>query len=474
MHTIKFSALTAAILLSSASFAATQLAPDELGYSQRGLSVHGNPAAAAATAKINGVNTSKGGMVSISGGIEYGNLDDLFDVIDNISREIVAPINGESSPSESQSSIDIAKIIDENPEADSALKALVPEVLVVGGLLAVIAEQGYGTAHIGLDIPFVISDDIYGGSLMFKIQTLGSSKAVGITEGLNFDEAQAKAALENILAIDHNTPSTEFDLSAGVKVQYDQNIDDLSLRLENESLLLVKAADIFKMSVGYSRSVYSSDSGNLFLGVEPTFYRVGLTNINVSLGDLTDSQVLFDNIRDTDFKYQNAFDADIGLIWSANHYELGASIKNLIEMDFDYPNTDFSQFSSEEVKDKLIQETTYVIERQGKVEGAIFTLDRRWSLNMAIELNAVSDPMQNEYQWASVNVGYASDSWWLPGARLGYRQNLAGTELGYLSAGITFAKYINLGVSSTLDTVNIDGVNVMRGLTANLGLQFEY
>lgn len=483
MNTKKLSVLTTAMLLSSATLASTQPPGTALSYSQRALSVHGNPAAPALIVKRDDASVMQGGMVRLSAGLEYGGVDELFDLIDDIGGNIKPPSGGDNGGGDNGGGngggdngggIDIDEILAQNPELKDALSAVASEVVAVGGLLAIISTEGYGKAHVGLDIPFIVNDDFLGGTLMFKINTLGTSKVLGITEEINFDREHALGELEKLVAIDENTASQEYDLSGGVKVHYDKVKNKLKLDIENDSLLLVKAAKISKISFGYSRNLINSDAGNLFVGVEPAWYRVGLTNVGASLGDITDSEAIFDNIRNTKFIYQNGFDADIGLVWSAKHYQVGGSINNLIESEYDYPDIDLSSFRSLEVTSKLLQHTSYTMRRQAKFEAGVFTIDRGWSLDLAVDLNAVSDPMQDDYQWASINAGYASDSWWLPSARVGFSKNLAGTKLSYVSAGLTFAKFINFDVSSTLDTVDINGTKLMRGLTASLGVQFDY
>jgi hypothetical protein len=114
------------------------------------------------------------------------------------------------------------------------------------------------------------------------------------------------------------------------------------------------------------------------------------------------------------------------------------------------------------------------MERQLTLEGSIFSGSRRWIVNFAYDANEVPDPMGDDYQWASVSGGYLTDSWWLPGIRASYRQNLAGTELAYVGVGVTILKVLNLDVISTLDTVNIDGEELPQGLMARIGFQINF
>jgi hypothetical protein len=82
--------------------------------------------------------------------------------------------------------------------------------------------------------------------------------------------------------------------------------------------------------------------------------------------------------------------------------------------------------------------------------------------------------MGDDYQLISIGAGYASDNWWLPGARLGIRKNLRGTELTYVTAGVTVFNIVNLDLATTTETINIDGDTVPQGLIGNIGVQLLF
>ena len=96
-----------------------------------------------------------------------------------------------------------------------------------------------------------------------------------------------------------------------------------------------------------------------------------------------------------------------------------------------------------------------------------FSFDEPWS---TWEMH----PMGDEFQWATFSIGYARDSWWFPGARIGYRENLAGTRLQYLGIGFTAFRYFNFDVSSALDTVKIDGQTLPLGVMLSLGFEIAW
>ena len=82
--------------------------------------------------------------------------------------------------------------------------------------------------------------------------------------------------------------------------------------------------------------------------------------------------------------------------------------------------------------------------------------------------------MGDQFQWLTVSGGFTTDSWWLPGGRIGYRQNLAGTKLSYVGIGVTAFKFVNLDIASALDTVKIDGTTLPQGVMFSLGFQIAW
>jgi hypothetical protein len=89
-------------------------------------------------------------------------------------------------------------------------------------------------------------------------------------------------------------------------------------------------------------------------------------------------------------------------------------------------------------------------------------------------VDPVTEPMGDRFQWLTLSGGFTTDSWWIPSARIGYRQNLAGTELGYLSIGATLFKYMNIDIASALDTVEIDGQKLPQGLMGSIGFEISW
>jgi len=477
--------LFAFITASSHVLADIQPRSASLNYSQKSLSNAGNPAAAALIIERKDPHVMTGGLIELGGGIEYGDLDELFAKIDELSLLFNPPSEGDdgSEPPVSEEppipenpirDYIWQDLFDKYPELEDRLDLVKKQVATTAGILALIATEGYGKAEATSEASFVISEDLFGGSLLFGMAFKGNSKAVGIFEDLKLDSEQAKSELQKIPNFTEDDPVQELDLSGGISLFYNPANNKVKLTIENDSLLLIKAAKVSQFSLAYSRNALQSDFGDLYWGVKPTFYRVGLTNVGTRIGDITDTEGLFDDIGNADFIYENGYDVDLGLVWAAPHYQLGASLTSLFEHKYEFPELDRRRFSSESILSQLNRHEVYVMERQLKLEAGIYTDQRHWSLNAEIDANPVSDPMHDEYQWFTLTAGYAADSWWLPSARIGMSRNLAGTGLGYFNAGVTVMKFINIDAATTLDTVTLDGKEMRRGINIRLGVQFDY
>ena len=145
---------------------------------------------------------------------------------------------------------------------------------------------------------------------------------------------------------------------------------------------------------------------------------------------------------------------------------------DVLSINKEPPHATLFPFESRDLA--LQRDKTYVLERQLKLEASFFTPNRGWSFNLGLDANSIKDPIGDEFQWFTASAGYATDSWWLPGVRFGYRQNLAGTELRYLGVGVTAFRILNIDIASAFDRVNIDGKDLPQGLIASIGFDISF
>ena len=454
----------------------------DVTHGQRVQSASGNPAAAAADLARGTGKSTRGTVLSFAAGLEYGNVQDLFDFYDKLTEayEPSDPGSGGGGPGQNpddkpEGGIDLGDIWDSlDPDFQATIDAVAREVATQTVLLEFIRKEGHGKAWVAADAPFVLGNEHLGGAWTFGVNWSGTAKAFGITQPIEFDEDAALLALEdwfNQLQI--NQP-VQFPLTEQILLTIDPVTDAVRFAIENDSSILSKASQMTEFNVGYSRQAWSSSAGSLYLGAEAKLYLMRLSRLSVRFGDITDAEELFDAIRDNDFRNSNRIGVDIGALWVGKNYQIGAQLTNVNEPEFQFPEVNLNPYGDANIIGFLQRDQNYTMDRQFKLEASLFTSNRRWSAHLGLDADPATDPMGDEYQWLTLSTGFVTDSRWIPSARIGYRQNLAGTELSYLGIGLTAFKIVNFDISSALDTVSIDGTTLPRGLMVSIGFQLTW
>jgi len=456
----------------------------DVTHGQRASSAAGNPAAAAAdVARFEDDDDTPQNSIVISAvaGLEFGNLDEFYDRIDEISDAIKPspPEDGDPGipPGEPPGGgIGIGEIIDICcPDLRELIDRIEQEVTNRLGLLTLISVDGYGKAFESVDVPVLIGNEMAGGAWTFGLNWSGSSKAYSFVDDvLEFDPTAALADLTNQYNLMPGDPETSFDIVGDVDVVVDPGSGLARAILNNDSAMVTKASQTTELLVGYSRRATRTDRGSLFLGAEAKYYDLKLSRASVRFGDITNSEDLFEAIRDADFRNDSGFGVDVGALWVAERYQLGASLTNINEPTFIYPDVDLSNYSNGNIISRLLDDQSYTMERQLKLESSVFTPDRRWAVNFGVDANAVEDPMGDDFQWFTVSAGWTTNTAWLPNVRVGYRRNLAGSELDYLGVGVTAFKWFNIDLASEIHRIELDGDKLPRGVMLSLGFQLEF
>jgi len=446
------------------------------------LPTSSNPAAAAASDALAGEQGGASGTgLSAAAGLEYGNVQGLFDLYDTITQAY-APSEpgtgggpGQEPGDRPEGGINLGDVLDTlDPQYRELLDAVAQEVATQYALLAVIAAEGYGKAWLSGDLPLAIGNDFLGGSLKLGLSWSGSSKAFGLVEPIAFDLDAAREAVQAWVDTPVTLRAAEIQVSDDITLQPVPDTNAVLFTIENDSSLVVKSTRTKELTLGYSREAWSGESGRLFLGSDVRFIFRDLSRLSVRFGDITDSKELFDAIRNADYRSDRGVSVDIGALWAGSNYQIGASVININEPEFVYPEVNLQPYTSEGVINFLLTDQTYIMDRQAKLEASVFTTNRRWSGHMGVDLDPATDPMGDTFQWLSLSAGLNTGSWWLPAARVGFRRNLEGTQLSYLGLGITAFKYLNIDIASALNTVEIEGRKLPQGLMGSIGFTIAW
>jgi hypothetical protein len=232
-------------------------------------SASSNPAAAAADrARAQGVS-NRGLVFSAAAGIEYGNVQELFDLYDEITGAY-KPSQPGTPPGPGQTpnpdnGIDIGRIIDElDPELRATIDAVAAELTAQAGILGIIAAEGYARAWVSADVPVVLNGNLWGGTWTTGVNWSGSSKALGATVPIEFDVDAALDELERALDDFLNglvpSPPEEVQLSRDVLMNIDPASRNIIILLDTDSSLLTKATQTTELNLGYSREAWSNDA----------------------------------------------------------------------------------------------------------------------------------------------------------------------------------------------------------------------
>ncbi|MBE9559318.1 MAG: conjugal transfer protein TraF, partial [Proteobacteria bacterium] len=453
------------------------------GMTHRQLTVSdmGNPAHPASIPIPEGDSGLYGAGLSIGLGIEYDGNDNLFKLLDQAgSDEALAPGDG-STPDDGQDSDNtleniIGSIVGTpTPEQEAELQALADEITVkaaaLGAFLLTSVTGLNAKAFVSADVPILISHDSIG-AWTFGANTSITTNLKGINDPITFISSdELLAALQNVYNLDTTDSVTTYDLGSAASITVDPATGETTFQFENNSGTITRAAQITELSVGYSRKVWQQEDNEIYVGIKPKFFDVGLSNNFVFISNIENARDIFNALDKSSFNYTQDVGLDLGTIWSSKQYQLGATLTNINEPDFQFPAIDLSGITNPDIKNAILNTQTYVMERQLKLDAGYITPGGAWGLNFGLDANAVPDPMMDDYQWVSVGAGFASDSWWLPGARIGARKNMAGTKLTYITAGVTVFNIVNLDLATTTDTITINGKTVPRGLIVNIGAQ---
>ena len=250
-------------------------------------------------------------------------------------------------------------------------------------------------------------------------------------------------------------------------ISYTASGSDFSL--DSDTSLYVQSATDLRLGLGYSQVFGRFVSGALILGGKANFHQISLgRDVSVLIDDSEDSgEAFYDDLFNSQ-KSTSGVGLDLGAIWVSDYYQLGATLANINEPEFDYANLGNCsglsgssliscqaavKFASEG-KLKLVD--SYTMETQLTLEGALVSKDRRWSLAGSYDVNAVDDPVGDAYQWQTVSVSFFSDNVTVPGVRLGYRKNAAGSKLSYLTGGLTLFQRLDVDLAYGLDSLRSD------------------
>ncbi|MGO2354454.1 MAG: conjugal transfer protein TraF [Marinomonas foliarum] len=248
----------------------------------------------------------------------------------------------------------------------------------------------------------------------------------------------------------------------------DVNVNGTNDGLVTDTSFYAQTAVDLQIGLGYSQSIWENSHGMLVGGAKANLHNLSMGRALVKLDDedVEAGDAISDSISD-DAVSSTGVGIDLGAVWVSNYYQVGVTVANINEPEFDGAPITANAASN---KYGITASDKYVMEMQTTIDAAVSTKGKQVTLGMSYDTNPVKDAVGDEYQWAAASVSYYGDSHFLPGLRAGYRQNMAGTELSYATFGLTFLKRLNIDLAVGLDTVeDEDGDEMPRSAFFSIG-----
>lgn len=263
--------------------------------------------------------------------------------------------------------------------------------------------------------------------------------------------------------------------------------------LDSDSAAYIKGAAGAVASLGYSSKALFRRDGELTLGMRLNRYELELSKGVHRLDnedDSGESADMGDGLEDEfdrNAREVSATGVDLGLLWTARRYRLGAILYNVNEPAFDYPrvgencsdpslstNEQNNCNTAQQFPDRVQPAESHTMEQQLQLEAGVFSENRNWSLTTTYDVSSAEDVIGNDQQWYALTGSYSPQSWWIPGMRLGYQANQAGSELSYYTGGLTLFRVINIDAAVSRETVEVDDEEAPRSARVSLGLELFF
>lgn len=433
-----------------------------------------NPAASAFAAQLAGDDKTLIGRLHLAGALEYGDVEELFELYDELAAGFDDSDSGSGSGASADNGLALPDIDINNPNLDALLDAVSERATRLAAVLAVVASEGYANGDLGSDFAMNFTRPWLGGYWGLSYHYGGSASAQGFLEPLEFDRDQALTELQAAFNLTPADPVTEFDLSSGLRLTVDPANGRASATFDNDSLFAARAAEQQVAAVDYNYVIPLADQQQLILGTRAKYISMGLSRVVLRVGDISDAEEIFDEIRDGDFRTTENFGMDFGALLTGPQYLVGLSVLDAFEPTYKFNEVDTSNITNPDLAALIESQTRFKQKAQWTADASLFSQDRQWSAGVSYALNDVTDALGEEYQWLTVTGGWHPDSFWIPDIRLGYSANQTGTEVSIYNLGLTLLDYVDLDLSMSSDEVTIDGETLPRGARASLGFQFAF
>lgn len=260
-----------------------------------------------------------------------------------------------------------------------------------------------------------------------------------------------------------------------------QNADLDGIELETDTSLYLKRVSNYKFSIGYSEMYSRTEGSALILGGRVNLHKLAMDQKLTVLNDDGESSVSYGDFFLSRESISDGVSLDLGAIIAARYLQLGATLSNVNEPEFDYKvisscvgltGADFSACNAAHdfaADGKLSLNETYKMKAQLNLSAALKSKDQNFSIAGSFDANSIKDPLGDKYQWGAVSVSYFSDNFFSMGLRAGVRKNMVEDGMTYYTAGVTLSRRLDIDVAYAPENEKGDS-----GVFFSIGYSFVY
>lgn len=323
-----------------------------------------------------------------------------------------------------------------------------------------IGEEGYIKFNTALNLPFL--------PVLYRSNWLGGTLGFSVDSGAQV----AALVLDDSLRI------------AGFNGKFDTN-----------TALYLKSGIEKKATVSYGRQILANhpmleERGSLYAGVKVKLIQMELSKQVIPLSSLNGKD-LSDVISDTydqNLSKSTNIALDVGVVWDADQYRVGLTLENINSPSFDYGKVGVNCIEQGEnsiARDQC--ETASFFVNRGEISAkeshkkhalmrvdGLYQITDSWAVSGSYDLAKYNDMTGFDNQWLHLATSFDPNSTFIPAIRLGYKKNLAGSELSSAMLGMTLFKLVSLDFEYGLESVDVDGSSAPRRFGFSLSLEESF
>jgi len=259
-----------------------------------------------------------------------------------------------------------------------------------------------------------------------------------------------KTALQNLLDALAQTEDRD-GLKAMISSTVAGNPVSAKFAARTASAFDFKAAEVNQLSLGYAQDVteYAPaelrqllPAGRLDLGMRLNAYQANLYRQVMALVDEQGNPNTIEFSTDQNFSSSTfSVGLDLGVLWSDENYQFGATIYNINRPRFVYPNpmkdsNAANRFAANSLAStgSLKLEEEVVLKPHMVLEASVYTSDKVWLLQGSLATNETTDFVGDPQRVVTLSGSFNAElmpelGGWVPNMRLGLRQNTVGSKL---------------------------------------------